>query len=100
MSDATKDNSSWNKIKIDPVKHLELKKEKGEIPEEKKEGAVKAASDVSKWEQRDKRRQWKENQRNRWEKMKKALAMQASLSPATDASQPDEADLPATFCLS
>ncbi|GAA6098469.1 uncharacterized protein LOC123481960 [Tachysurus ichikawai] len=69
-----------DKIKADPIKYEErLKRDRERYLRTK----VKAIADLSKREQRKQRRQWKINQRNRREEIKKTLTMQAYLSTTT-----------------
>lgn len=79
-----------DRLKEDPVKYEErLKRDRERYIKKKERGVVKPIADLSKREQRKRRRQWRTNQRNYREKMNKGLKVQAYLSTTTPPNSPD-----------
>jgi hypothetical protein len=78
-------------MKTDPIRYQEhLQKDRERYWKKKEKGEVKSISELTKREQRNKRWQWKCNQRNRRQTLKRTVAMQTYLSANTPPQSPDD----------
>lgn len=90
-----------DQIKADPIKYEErLKRDRERYLRKKEKGVVKATADLSKREHRKQRRQWRINQRNRREEIKKNSQCRPTFPPPHSPDVPlqpeHDVDLPPT----